>query len=356
MKQKLFTIISVFYFFFLFSLEVHAKPIFWGGFSEYLEETKEELPLKLNDLTTLTKLEVNKRQKKLIFTYNIDVEHIKRLDIDYIKRTMLGSDCMKVNEKNFDSPVKVIHHHYIAKDGSDGFFEMTEKECREGLLQLDPFESWSIAIQKQNQELPIQLDELTLLESMTTNSKDKSLTYHHSVKQTTISDLNMEELHKVMIESSCTSLDSLWKISVQKVFYQYRAEDDSQAGFFITEAECKNYNPNNTWEQFEKGIAFENKKLPSKISDNITLERMTTNPENQGLTYVYLMDIPTVTELLPNIKKIREMFLQDNCNAFESFLGKPVQVVVIEIYTEDGTYRKTSLNIEECTQGLDALE
>ena len=133
MKQKLFTIISVFYFFFLFSLEVHAKPIFWGGFSEYLEETKEELPLKLNDLTTLTKLEVNKRQKKLIFTYNIDVEHIKRLDIDYIKRTMLGSDCMKVNEKNFDSPVKVIHHHYIAKDGSDGFFEMTEKECREGL-------------------------------------------------------------------------------------------------------------------------------------------------------------------------------------------------------------------------------
>jgi hypothetical protein len=354
--KRSFIIIYLPVFLFILPLHAQAKPIFWRNFTEHLEETREELPIQLNDITTLTNLEINKRNKQLIYTYNVDVEHIKRLDIDYIKRSMLTNDCMSVNEKNFDSPVRVIHHHYITNDGSDGFFEMTEQECREGLPLLGTFESWSLAIQKQNEGLPVQLDHLTVLEKITTNSKDKSLIYHHSVTTDTISDINMEALHEVMIESSCSSLEDVWKVPVQKVFYQYHATDNSQNSFFLTEAECKNHNPNNTWEQFEKGITFENKELPSKINDNITLERMTTNPESQGLTYVYLIDIPTVTELLPNIDKLRETFLQNNCKDLSGFLGRPVQIVVFEMYAQDGTYRKTTLTVEECVQGLESLE
>ena len=66
------------------------------------------------------------------------------------------------------------------------------------------------------------------------------------------------------------------------------------------------------------------------------------------------MDMPTVTDELPNAQNVRYQYLENHCEELP-FMGL-VQLVKFEMITNDGTSRSASLSVEDCRRGLEALE
>ena len=103
-----------------------------------------------------------------------------------------------------------------------GFRDPTWSEFQEG-------------IRIENLSLPTEIDEVTVLKKMETNSSDKSLTYKFDVD---LDGLEKRDFSQVL-EGKCARLESIFAAGVGTVFYDYSGRDGSKKKLTIPVDDCK---------------------------------------------------------------------------------------------------------------------
>lgn len=103
-----------------------------------------------------------------------------------------------------------------------GFRDPTWSEFQEG-------------IRIENLSLPAEIDEVTVLKKMETNSSDKSLTYKFDVD---LDGLEKRDFNQVL-EGKCARLESIFAAGVGTVFYDYSGRDGSKKKLTIPVDDCK---------------------------------------------------------------------------------------------------------------------
>ena len=329
-----------------------SKAISWKKLQKEIQPLQEKLPVKLDSITILTEISVQKKKKMIVYSHSIQTENIDQIDTDFMQRYIIANDCAKENSLILSSKIKRMRYSYTANDGRSKSFEISRNDCINGKPFEDSFSEFEHSIQQQNQNLPLEIDSVTTLFKISTNHIEKSLTHHNSVNIDSMTEQEAQMIRDSILRGKCDKFNDLWRIPLLKINYEYTSLDKKTQSFSIGKQDCDNVNIKVTWKEFEKGISIDRKNLPQKINPQLTLKEIQTNVEKETLIYVYTIDMETITEELPIIKNLRHLYLQDNCRVFSGFLGNPVQNIDFLFYAADNTTKSTTLTVEDCKAGI----
>ena len=331
---------------------VLAEALSWKELQTELQPVTDQIPLQIDQFTTLTNVSIKKRTKVITYSYALALEDMQKIDFEFLRNTMIIENCSSNNEIVLKSLIESIRYSYTTKDGTTNYFDISREECIKGNPFANAFEEFQFAIQTKNLSLPAQYDELTLLQKLTVDAEEKSLSQYHSILVEKITDEYLKTIQGNVLRNKCADLKNIWNIPIHKIHYMYESKDGTQKQFTLTEEDCTNFNPAISWSQFEDMLKVENTLLPNQLSETISVTKILSEQETKSMIYIYEIKVPTATEESIDIQSVRNNYLQNNCSLLQQFLNNPVQNITFTFYAEDQTSKSTTLTVEECTIGL----
>lgn len=103
------------------------------------------------------------------------------------------------------------------------------------------FEKFAENIQIENSSLPLRIDNVTVLQSMSTRSSDNSLIYHFKLEQNIVN----EDLFKTSMEQNiisaenCNTLNEYFDGPIEVIFYEYEDPSSKITNIVVEKSDCK---------------------------------------------------------------------------------------------------------------------
>ncbi len=213
--------------------------------SSSIEIQNENLPMVVDEQTTLRTMSTNKKEQSLTYHYELTGIGSSELDVKDLKERTIQTSCSSLKDF-WLIPLSKTHFNYLFEDGVELTFSIMESECNiestapsSQSENLDLWEQFALGIAAENENLS-QSQEPFGLKEMTINKETRELTYIIYMDISTVTEElpNVDNVRRKSLENNCEGLASLLGMFVQKVNFKMVTIDGTHRSTSLTAEEC----------------------------------------------------------------------------------------------------------------------